>query len=140
MARIVAYHPAGFDLFGRFRTEKTGPHRKRFNLGLYGIEPLVSSVRLLAICRETAGTGTVPRIRALQEKQRLSVDLAERLLDCWHEFLRLQIMNEAAGIPAEGCRFVDLGALSPEEQQRLRAGLEAVEQLQMIVYQTLEPA
>ncbi len=140
LARIVASFPAGIDLFGRFRTEKSGPYRKRFNLGLYGIEPLVSSVRLLAICRETVGTGTVDRIRELQEKERLSVDLAERLLTSWHAFLRLQIANEAAGMPAEGSRFVEIGTLSAEEQQRLKAGLEAVEQLQMVVYQTLEPA
>lgn len=140
LARIVAHHPAGVDLFGRLRLEKTGPYRKRFNLGLYGIEPLISSVRLLAICRESVGTGTVERIRSLQDTGKLSVDLAERLLDAWHTFLRLQLRNEAAGVPADGCRFVDVNALPPEEQQHLKAALDTVEQLQLIVYQTLEPA
>lgn len=140
IARMVASHPAGIDLFGRFRTEKSGPYQKRFNLGKYGIEPLINSVRLLAICRDITATGTIDRIKSLQEKERLGVDLAERLLTTYHEFLQFQLENEANGIPPEGGRFLDVGALTRDGQHRLESGLEAVEQLQMIVHQSLEHA
>jgi signal-transduction protein with cAMP-binding, CBS, and nucleotidyltransferase domain len=140
IAKAVAEQPVGIDFFGRFRLEKSDPYRGRFDLERYATGPLVCSIRILAIRQDIAPTGTIDRIKALQEKGHLAVELAERLLQTYHEFTLLRIRGEAAGNAADACRFLDPAALSPEDHYQLKNGLETVEQLQMIVYQSLVEA
>lgn len=129
-ARRISMMPSGFDFFGRFRTERIGESRGMFNLGYYGISPLVANVRVLAVHAEITETGTIERIRALLRQGHMDVELAERLLRACHSFGRRRggMSGAASGI------YVDTGELTEQEEDELKAGIEAVGNLQRLVY------
>lgn len=127
-ARRTAMMQSGFDFFGRLRLERGGEHRGKFNLGLYGIEPLVANVRVLTVRFDVPETGTMERIRGLLAGARIDVDLAERLLHAWHAFGRYAV--EEGG-------FVAPGELAETELDELKWGLEAVGSLQKIVHSSV---
>lgn len=132
-ARHISMMPSGFDFFGRFRTERIGESRGMFNLGYYGISPLVANVRVLAVHAEIPETGTIERIRALLRKGHMDVELAERLLRACHCFgrKRAAMGGETSGI------YVDTAVLTEQEEDELKAGIEAVGTLQRLVYTTI---
>lgn len=132
-ARRISMMPSGFDFFGRFRTERVGESRGMFNLGYYGISPLVANVRVLAVHAEIQETGTIERIRTLLREGHMDVELAERLLRTCHSFGRMRagMGGEAPGI------YVDTAGLSEREEDELKAGIEAVGNLQRLVYTTI---
>ncbi len=132
-ARHISMMPSGFDFFGRFRTERIGESRGMFNLGYYGISPLVANVRVLAVHAEIPETGTIERIRALLREGHMDVELAERLLRACHSFGRKRggMGGEASGA------YVDTAGLAEQEEDELKAGIEAVGNLQRLVYTTI---
>ena len=135
MGKRIAETPTGLDFFGRLKVEKTGRQRGRFDLEQYALVPLITNIRMLAIEYELAETGTIARIKRLQSDGRLSVDLAERLLGAYHEFTRLKLLRQIdEGCESERTCCIDPHTLSEDEDQRLRAGLETVSDLEKIAY------
>ncbi|RNC66616.1 MAG: nucleotidyltransferase [Desulfuromonadales bacterium] len=134
MARRVAMMPSGFDFFGRLRLERGGGHRGLFNLGFYGIEPLVDNVRVMAVRFDIPETGTLARLQGLLHERRIDVALAERLLQAWHLFGRHAV---GGGISGAAGVFVDPETLSERALDELKAGVEAVGALQKIVYSSV---
>ncbi|WP_298438530.1 putative nucleotidyltransferase substrate binding domain-containing protein [Geobacter sp.] len=133
-ARRTAMMPSGFDFFGRLRTERGEAHRGEFNLGLYGIDPLVAIVRVLTVWFDIPETGTVERVRGLLQRGRIDVDLAERLLFAWHTLGRLALNEEIGRGGGAGGLFISPGTLAEHGLEELKRGLEAVGSLQKIVY------
>lgn len=135
MAKGIAEMPSGLDFFSRLRVERSGSHRGEFDLEQFAIAPLVANVRMLAINYGLHEPGTIARIKGLQEREHLSVDLTERLLRAYHEFTRLKVIRQiTAGCDNEQSCFIDPQALSADGEYRLRAGLEAVSGLEKIAY------
>ncbi|WP_298266918.1 putative nucleotidyltransferase substrate binding domain-containing protein [Geobacter sp.] len=136
-ARRTAMMPSGFDFFGRLRVERGGAHRGEFNLGLYGIEPLVALVRVLTVRFDVSETGTVERIRGLLQGGRIDVELAERLLFAWHALGGLAVAEEIGRGERAGGLFVSPGTLSEHALEELKRSLEAVGTLQKMVYSSV---
>ena len=66
MFGLQAQNRAGIGLFGRLQVERAdSTHRGEIDLKLHGTLPLVGAVRLLALSRGIAETGTLARIDAL---------------------------------------------------------------------------
>lgn len=137
VARRTAMMPSGFDFFGRFRVERGGAHRGEFNLGLYGIDPLVAIVRVLTVRFDVPETGTVERIRGLLQGGRIDVELAEQLLFAWHALGKFALAGEIGRGGRAGGLFVSPGSLTAHEQEELKRGLEAVGTLQKMVYSSM---
>ena len=135
MGKSIAEIPTGLDFFGRLKVEKSGRQRGRFNLEQYALAPLISNVRMLAIESCLAETGTIARIKGLQNGGQLSVELTERVLRAYHEFTRLKLMRQIkGGCETEQACYIKPEELSEDEDQRLRNGLEAVSDLEKIAY------
>lgn len=134
MARRTAMMPSGFDFFGRLRVERGGEHRGEFDLGLYGVGPLVAAIRVLTVKYDVPETGTVGRIRGLLAGGRIDVELAERLLHAWHVIGRYAVGGLVAREEVKRGAFVAPGTLAERELDELRRGLEAVGSLQKLVY------
>lgn len=135
MGKGIAEMPIGLDFFSRLRVARSGRNKGRFDLEQFALAPLVTNVRMLAINCGLHETGTIARIKGLQERGRLSVELTERLLRAYHDFTRLKVfcqLTEGCGDDS-GC-FIDPHALGADEGHRLRAGLEAVSGLETIAY------
>ncbi|SNB48001.1 putative nucleotidyltransferase substrate binding domain-containing protein [Geobacter sp. DSM 9736] len=134
VARILSEMPTGLDFFGRLRVEKSGDHRGLFNVEQYAVVPLVSNVRVLAIRCGVTATSTVDRIKGIMENGPVSVELAERLLFGFHELnahlISLENLHGAHTV------FLDPEQLSESEERALRGSLDALVNLQRVVYQT----
>jgi CBS domain-containing protein len=135
VAKNIADISTGLDFFGRLKVEKSGRYRGKFNLDQYALTPLVTNIRMFAIECGLAETGTIDRIKGLQGTGRLSVELAERLLRAYHEFARFKVLNQIRlGCENVPVCYIDPRELSEDEDQRLRAGLESVSDLEKIAY------
>jgi CBS domain-containing protein len=135
MGKGIAEMPSGLDFFNRLRVEKGGRHRGEFDLEQYALAPLVANVRILTVSGGLHETGTIGRIKGLQERGQLSVELTERLLRAYHDFTRLKLNRQLArGCEQDLSRFVAPQELTPDEEHRLRTGLEAVAGLEKIAY------
>jgi CBS domain-containing protein len=135
MGKRIAEMPTGLDFFGRLRMAKSGRHQGEFDLCQYALTPLITNVRVLAINGALHETSTIARIKGLQERGHLSVDLTEKLLFAYHDFTRLKLSRQlSGGCDKESACFIARQALTEDEELRLRTGLEAVADLEKIVY------
>ena len=135
VGREIAEMQTGLDFFNRLRLEKRGRHKGEFDLEQYALLPLIANVRMLAVCRGLLDTATIARIKGLQSRGCLNVDLTDRLLRACHDFSRLKINRQlAAGGGRENLCFIDPRKLTPEEESCFRNGLEAVAAIEKIVY------
>ena len=132
LARNVSEMHTGLDFFGRLRLEKSGPNRGLFDLEQYALEPLVSNVRVLALKYGVTATGTIDRIKEVMERGPMTVELAERLLLGFHVLMSLKIRYEGA---ARGKAHLDPEQLSDREERLLKDSLDALVNLQRLVYQ-----
>ena len=139
LARGAADMTTGLDFFGRLRVAKHGAHRGEFNHEQFAFAPLVANVRVLAMDAGVAATATVDRIKGLLEGGRLDVDLAQRLLRSYHDFMARRLTIEIARGAGAGYSeyYLKPEELSSAEEEELKSGLEAVMSLQRIVYQSL---
>ncbi|KAF0220398.1 MAG: hypothetical protein FD174_1299 [Geobacteraceae bacterium] len=137
ISKSASEMPIGLDFFGRLRVDKSGNHRGEFNLEQFALTPLIMNICVMAIRHEVAATGTVDRIKGVLERGRLGVELAERLLMAYHDFASLKVFQEIRGgaAEAEGV-FLNPDDMSEAEERNLKNGMEAVVNLQRIVYQT----
>lgn len=135
LARKVAEMPVALGFFGGFRTEKQGEHKGKVNIELHAIAPLTMGVRLLAIKHGIEATGTVERTKELLSRGHISVELADRLLEACHNFFcqKIRLEIEQSGKGKNGW-YLAPEALAADGEQQLKSGLEAVVNLQKIVY------
>ncbi|GFE56195.1 putative nucleotidyltransferase substrate binding domain-containing protein [Geobacter sp. AOG1] len=133
VARGAAEMATGLDFFGRLRVAKGGEHRGEFNLEQLALGPLVENIRILAVRAGLPETATVERIKSLLGRGELDVDLSQRLLRAYHDFvsqkLRLEIRRNGEGA------FFKPEELDEAKIESLKEGVEAVVNLQRIVYQ-----
>lgn len=132
IARHVSEMHTGLDFFGRLRLEKSGSCRGMFNLEQYALQPLVGNVRVLSLNHGITATCTIDRIKEVMERGSLTVELAERLLLGFHTLMSHKITVES---PAGGQGCLDVERLSQREQRLLKDSLEALVNLQRLVYQ-----
>jgi signal-transduction protein with cAMP-binding, CBS, and nucleotidyltransferase domain len=137
-AKRAATLPVATSLFGWYRIERTGQHRGEFDLQQYTLTPLIRNICVLALKRRVRRFSTIERIKGLLAVGALSVDLTEKLLSAYHEFMRqkvnIQLQSFEHGFSGY---FLDPEYLSEEEEERFRNGLEAVVNLQKLVYHQL---
>lgn len=132
----LSFKPVALGIFGSFRTSRSGKHRGEFNLEDEALVPLVMNIRILAVHYGLMETGTIDRIKTLLNNGRLGVDLADRLLKAYHVFTSQRIRLELkADINAPHDFYLDPDQLSEDEEYLVKGGLEAVVNLQKIVYQ-----
>jgi hypothetical protein len=80
-------------------------------------------------------TSTIGRIKGLQLAGRLSVELSERLLFAYHEFIRRKVLLQIGeGCDSERACFIKPHELDEGVMTKLRTGLEAVADLEKIAY------
>ncbi|HJV64771.1 MAG TPA: putative nucleotidyltransferase substrate binding domain-containing protein [Geomonas sp.] len=135
LARRVITLPLALGRFGRWRLAKDGEHRGELDLQELGIDPLVMTLRVLAVAGEITAAGTVGRIQALLEKGFLTVELSERLLKAYQCLMQARILSEIRSeLPGA---WVNTEELELEQDERLRTSIDTVLNLQKIAYQRM---
>lgn len=129
MFGLQAQNRAGIGLFGRLQVERAdSTHRGEIDLKLHGTLPLVEAVRLLALSRGIAETGTLARIDSLQADGTMSVDDADHLRSAFALLTGLQLRRQLADHRSNAATgtFVDPKGLTERELDLLRAALRAI--------------
>ncbi|MBT0663463.1 hypothetical protein KI809_04030 [Geobacter pelophilus] len=137
--RSASIMPVGFNFFGRLRMEKSGSHRGEFNLVQFALNPMVVTIRMMAIQKAISDTATSDRISKLLAAGELGVDLAAKLLKAYHDFHRIKMSAEVAhkGNEQDGF-YLEREEISHDDEICLKQGLDALFNLQRIVYQNVE--
>jgi len=129
MFGVQADHRAGLGWFGRLLTERADPaHRGKVNLKYAGTLPLAEAIRLLALRRGIAATGTLARIDALAEVGELDRDTRDHLRGAFDHVTGLQLRQQVADFQAGRPigNFVDPEELTARERDLLKRGFRAI--------------
>ncbi|NIQ38895.1 MAG: hypothetical protein GTN81_09935 [Proteobacteria bacterium] len=140
-AKSAVLMPVALGFLRRFRTERSGPHRGRFNLKLKGWAPLVLTIRVLAMKYGLTETNTFERIKALEVLDLLSSRTARELEEAHRTLLERHIHNQVKSISLRK-RFdnlMDPTTLSDDEQVRLKHALLQVEFVQKLAHNVFFP-
>jgi signal-transduction protein with cAMP-binding, CBS, and nucleotidyltransferase domain len=134
LARRTVALPLALGRFGRWRLERGGEQRAKLNLRAYALNPLVWTLRILALHSGIQAQGCVERIHRLLDAGVLDVDLATRLLQGYQCIMQLKTLLEIRGETALFCNPEDF---SHETEARFKAALDAVLSLQKLAYQRM---
>jgi len=132
LAREIVSIPIPLGFFKNFIVERSGHYKNRMNLKIYGIVPLVTCLKLLALHQGIMETNTLERIKGLIQKKVVSVDQGEFLEQAHETFLTLKIRNDLNDME-QGKEFgshIDPAELSTRQKQLLKEAFLAVSQLQ----------
>lgn len=122
--------PIGF--FKNFIVEKTGKYKDRLNIKLYGLVPLITCAKILALQQGLMETNTLERIEGLEKARIISGDHKEALDQAFETFLTLKIRNNLADIDLgkDFGNYVDPKDCSTRQKQLLKEAFWAVSELQ----------
>jgi signal-transduction protein with cAMP-binding, CBS, and nucleotidyltransferase domain len=132
MFGIQAEHRAGLGWFNRLLPSQDGPkHRGEVNLKYAGTLPLAEAVRLMALRRGIAETGTLARIDALAAIGDLDRDTSDHLRGAFDHITGLQLRQQIADFHARRPvgNFVDPEVLTARERDLLKDGFRAINTL-----------
>jgi CBS domain-containing protein len=142
LAQAIVSIPMPIGFFKNFIVEKSGEHKDRLNLKLYGLVPLITCIKIMALQYGISETNTLERIKALGYLQAINIDQQEALVQAFETFLTLKIRNNLADID-EGKsfgNFVKPAELSTRQKQILKEAFWAVSELQKTTQNTLKVA
>ncbi|OPY02843.1 MAG: putative nucleotidyltransferase substrate binding domain protein [Syntrophorhabdus sp. PtaB.Bin047] len=131
--------PSALTFFGGFKVEKEGENKDKFNIKLLGWSPLILSVRMLSLANGIYERNTLKRIAILRQRNIIKKEMESSLMDAYFTFVRYRIINQINYRDEEGksSNFLRPDMLGPDEQERLRRAMKAVETFQKFIQETL---
>jgi CBS domain-containing protein len=140
--RSAVLMPTAITFFGNFKVEKAGNYKDMFNLKLLGWAPLIFSVRMLALANRLYETNTLKRIRLLREKGIIKKDVENDLTEAYLTFVKFRVMSQIQKRDNNSSNIMDMNyvrpdMLGPEEQEKMRKAMKAVESLQKYIEEVL---
>ncbi len=128
-------HRIPVNFFGRFITEKRGPHRKELDIKRSGLIFVVEAARILALRRGIRETSTLARLRGLTAAGFINPDDGENYEAAYqillHYAIKAQVEKAVAG--KEPDTFINPKTLTSRERMMLKLALGAVSGLQDLV-------
>ena len=130
--------PSALTFFGGFKTEKEGENKDKLNIKLLGWAPLILAVRMAALVSGIYERSTLQRIQSLREKNIIKKDMDKDLIDAYFTFVRFRIISQInhRADNTKNMNYLKPGMLGPEEQERLRKAMKAVESFQKYIQET----
>ena len=131
--------PSALTFFGGFKVEKEGENKDKFNIKVLGWSPLILSVRMLSLSNGIFETNTLKRIGILRQRNIIRKEMELSLTDAYFTFVRYRIINQINYRDESGrsSNFLRPDMLGPDEQERLRRAMKAVETFQKFIQETL---
>ena len=123
----------GLGVMGGLKLERSAAGQGLFRLLDHGLLPLSAAFSALALIRGISAVSSCDRIRSLLAQGELDVDLAEKMLETWHNLHELRLRREQAlSIAGHSNQSLLLnpGELTLEQRQSLKTSLEAVAAIQ----------
>ena len=123
----------GLGVMGGLKLERSAAGQGLFRLLDHGLLPLSAALSALALIRGSSAVSSCDRIRSLLAQRELDVDLAEKMLETWHNLHELRLRREQtlsiAGHSTHSL-LLNPGELTLEQRQSLKTSLEAVAAIQ----------
>jgi signal-transduction protein with cAMP-binding, CBS, and nucleotidyltransferase domain len=131
--------PSALTFFGGFKVEKEGENKDKFNIKVLGWSPLILSVRMLSLSNGIFETNTLKRIGILRQRNIIRKEMESSLTDAYFTFVRYRIINQINYRDEQGrsSNFLRPDMLGPDEQEKLRKAMKAVETFQKFIQETL---
>ncbi|NIO05171.1 MAG: hypothetical protein GTN74_11340 [Proteobacteria bacterium] len=141
VAKSAVLMPVALGFLRRFRTERSGHRRGKFNLKLKGWAPLVLTLRALAMKYGIKGTNSFDRIRSLEVLGLISPTIASDLEKAYRLLLSIHIRKQIESIKLRKRfdNFFDPATLSEDEQTQLKNSLLRIEVLQKLAHNVFFP-
>jgi CBS domain-containing protein len=132
LAENIVSIPIPLGFFKNFIVEKSGKHKDTLNLKMYGLVPLITCIKLLALSQGQEQTNTLERISALTEAKLFTSDQREMLEQAFETFLTLKIRNNLNEMEQgkEMGNYINPAELSTRQKQLLKESFGTVSQLQ----------
>lgn len=132
LADTIVSIPVPIGFFKNFIVEKTGKYRDRLNIKLYGLVPLITCTKILALRQGLMETNTLERIEGLAHAGVISADHRDTLNQAFETFLTLKIRNNLADIDQgkDFGSYIDPKNFSTRQKQLLKEAFWAVSELQ----------
>jgi CBS domain-containing protein len=142
LAQTIVSIPMPIGFFKNFIVEKSGEHKDGLNIKLYGLVPLITCLKIMALQYGITETNTLERIKELGRMQAITNDQQEVLIQAFETFLTLKIRNNLADIDQGRSfdNFVKPTELSTRQKQILKEAFWAVSELQKTTQNTLKVA
>ena len=144
-ARLAAGLPARLPPLGFFRCfvlEKNGEHGPGLDLDICGLQPIVGSVRLLAMARGLPLTNTLDRLRALRESEALETDIALDTEEAYQYMFMRHLKHQIYIRTLDRSRANEIhpDLIDPAERRALKAAFRTVSRLMDRVSARFGPA
>jgi len=131
LANNALANPAPLSLFGGFVLERSGEHRKQFDIKARAMMPLADAARVLALEQGVREVGTMARLRAVAERV---PSLAAACRAAAHAYAPLMEVRTRQGLAhRDPGRFVDIDELDVYDRQRLRGTFRALADIQRVL-------
>ena len=127
--------PTALDLLGRFRVERQGKNKGRFNIRTHGIDPLVASVWGLAVLKGIGEHGTLKRIFTLRVRNIISVDMESALTKAYECFTEFLLRQDEFQQSVDQGQWVSPSRLTRIERNQICAAMQTVEHFQKYIYE-----
>ncbi len=118
--------------FNRLVVQKSGTHKNKLNIKLYGLMPLVDAIRILALEQALPRTNTLERIEALIEKGIFPPGEGADLQEAFNLLMLLQLRNHLNQLNhgQELNNYINPAELSLIQNSVLKTAFKSIEQIQ----------
>jgi CBS domain-containing protein len=118
--------------FNRLVVQKSGVHKNKLNIKLYGLMPLIDAVRVLSLEQGITATNTLERIDALINRAILPSGEGHDLKEAFNLLLLLQLRNHLGQLNngQQPDNYLNPSELSLIQRSVLKTTFKAIEQLQ----------
>lgn len=137
LANNALANPAPISFFGGFVVERSGEHRKQFDIKARAMMPFADAARVLSLEHGVRDVGTISRFEAVA---RLAPGLAETCVAAARAYAPLMEVRTRQGLAhRDSGRFVAIEELDAYDRQRLRHAFRVLSDIQRTLnvrYQT----
>jgi len=137
LANNALANPAPLSFFGGFVVERSGEHRKQFDIKARAMMPLADAARVLSLDHGVALVGTMARFEAVGKQTPSLADTCHAAARAYAPLVEVRARQGIAH--GDSGRFVDIDALDAYDRQRLRQAFRALADVQRTLtvrYQT----
>lgn len=122
LAENVLTETPPLGLFRRFVVEPNGEHAHELDLKKRGLLPLIEIARIHALANNINAVNTKERIKALVEKQKLTAEDGQNLLDALKLITQLRLQNQAEQVQQGNkvSNYLDPDHLSQLQRRQLK--------------------
>ena len=141
MAGVVLRNRPPLDLFGRFTCEKKGVQRRKFNIKINALGPIIDAARLSALELKVYHTSTIERLAEVKDRGSSTGPFSDELEQAFEFLMSLRLRHQYQQIQEgrEPDNFIDPQALGTLERTMLKGSFKLIMKVQEAAMKKYNP-